>query len=126
MTMKRIYTYITILTLALLSVSCSLEENVYTQTDEDFITNAELSETLIMGVYKKLGTDGIYRQNLPFIFSLTTDESKPEGSSLTQHRAEGSNAFNASSSYVEQTWRDLYSAIYDANYFIEQIGRAHV
>jgi len=81
--MKRIYTYITILTLALFSVSCSLEENVYTQTDEDFITNAELSETLIMGVYKKLGTDGIYRQNLPFIFSLTTDESKPEGSSLT-------------------------------------------
>jgi len=121
--MKRIYTYITILTLALFSVSCSLEENVYTQTDEDFITNAELSETLIMGVYKKLGTDGIYRQNLPFIFSLTTDESKPEGSSLNQHRAEGSNAFNASSSYVEQTWRDLYSAIYDANYFIELMDR---
>lgn len=117
--MKRIYTYISIFTLALLSVSCSLEENVYTQTDKEYITDAAMSETLIMGVYKKLGTDGIYRQNLPFIFSLCTDESKPEGSSLTQHRSEGSNAFNASSSYVENTWKALYSAIYDANYFIE-------
>ena len=117
--MKRIYTYISIFTLALLSVSCSLEENVYTQTDKEYITDAAMSETLIMGVYKKLGTDGIYKQNLPFIFSLCTDESKPEGSSLTQHRSEGSNAFNASSSYVEGTWKALYSAIYDANYFIE-------
>lgn len=123
MTMKRIYTYISILTLALSSISCSLEENVYTQTDEEYITDAAMSETLIMGVYKKLGTDGIYKQNLPFIFSLTTDESKPEGSSLTQHRAEGSNAFNASSSYVEATWKALYSAVYDANYFIELMDR---
>lgn len=82
-----------------------------------------MSETLIMGVYKKLGVDGIYRQNLPFIFSLTTDESKPEGSSLDSHRVEGSNAFTASSSYVENTWKALYSAVYDANYFIELMDR---
>ena len=82
-----------------------------------------MSETLIMGVYKKLGVDGIYKQNLPFIFSLSTDESKPEGSSLDAHRTEGSNAFTASSSYVENTWKALYSAVYDANYFIELMGR---
>lgn len=109
--------------MASLSLSCSLEEKVYTQTDESYITDAAMSETLVMGVYRKLGVDGIYKQNLPFIFSLTTDESKPEGSSLTQHRAEGSNAFNASSSYVEATWKALYSAVYDANYFIELMGR---
>lgn len=121
--MKRISKYFTILTAALLCLSCSLEENVYTQTDESYIKDAAMSETLIMGVYKKLGVDGIYRQNLPFIFSLTTDESKPEGSSLDSHRTEGSNAFTASSSYVENTWKALYSAVYDANYFIELMGR---
>lgn len=104
-------------------VSCSLEEKVYTQTDESYITDAAMSETLLMGVYKKLGVDGIYKQNLPFIFSLSTDESKPEGSSLTAHRAEGSNAFNASSSYIETTWKALYNAVYDANYFIELMDR---
>lgn len=121
--MKRISKYFTILTAALLCLSCSLEENVYTQTDESYIKDAAMSETLIMGVYKKLGVDGIYKQNLPFIFSLTTDESKPEGSSLDAHRTEGSNAFTASSSYVENTWKALYSAVYDANYFIELMGR---
>lgn len=121
--MKRISKYFTILTAALLCLSCSLEENVYTQTDESYIKDAAMSETLIMGVYKKLGVDGIYRQNLPFIFSLSTDESKPEGSSLDAHRTEGSNAFTASSSYVENTWKALYSAVYDANYFIELMGR---
>lgn len=123
MTMKRISIFFAVLMMAFASVSCSLDEKVYTQTDESYITDAAMSETLLMGVYRKLGVDGIYKQNLPFIFSLTTDESKPEGSSLTAHRAEGSNAFNASSSYIETTWKALYSAVYDANYFIELMDR---
>ena len=121
--MKRIYKYVTILAVALAGVSCSLEETPFSQPDETAIIDAAMSETLLMGVYKKLGVDGIYKQNLPFIFSLTTDESKPEGSSLTAHRAEGSNAFNASSSYVDATWAALYSAVYDANYFLELMDR---
>lgn len=121
--MKRIFRYFTILTVAVTGLSCSLKENVYTQTDESYITDAAMSETLLMGVYRDMGVDGIYKQNLPFIFSLTTDESKPEGSSLVQHRAEASNAFNASSSYIEATWKALYKTIYDANYFIELMGR---
>lgn len=123
MTMKHIFISVLICVAAFSAVSCSLEEKVYTQTDESYITDAAMSETLLMGVYKKLGVDGIYKQNLPFIFGLTTDESKPEGSSLTAHRAEGSNAFNPSSSYVQDTWKALYSAIYDANYFIELMAR---
>lgn len=121
--MKRISIIFAVLTVAFSGVSCSLDEKVYTQTDESYITDAAMSETLLMGVYRKLGVDGIYRQNLPFIFGLTTDESKPEGSSLTAHRAEGSNAFNPSSSYIENTWKALYSAVYDANYFIELMDR---
>ena len=123
MTMKRISIFFAVLMMAFASVSCSLDEKVYTQTDESYVTDAAMSETLLMGVYRKLGVDGIYKQNLPFIFALTTDESKPEGSSLTAHRAEGSNAFNASSSYIEATWKALYSAVYDANYFIELMDR---
>lgn len=123
MTMKKISILFAVMVLAFSGVSCSLEENVYTQTDESYITDAAMSETLLMGVYRKLGVDGIYKQNLPFIFGLTTDESKPEGSSLTAHRAEGSNAFNPSSSYIEATWKALYSAVYDANYFIELMDR---
>ena len=123
MTMKRIFISILISVAAFSGVSCSLEENVYTQTDESYITDAAMSETLLMGIYGKLGVDGIYKQNLPFIFGLSTDESKPEGSSLTAHRAEGSNAFNASSSFVQTTWKALYSAVYDANYFIDFMGR---
>ena len=121
--MKRISIFFAVLMMAFASVSCSLDEKVYTQTDESYVTDAAMSETLLMGVYRKLGVDGIYKQNLPFIFALTTDESKPEGSSLTAHRAEGSNAFNASSSYIEATWKALYSAVYDANYFIELMDR---
>lgn len=121
--MKRISIFFAVLMMASAGVSCSLDEKVYTQTDESYITDAAMSETLLMGVYRKLGVDGIYKQNLPFIFSLSTDESKPEGSSLTAHRAEGCNAFNASSSYVEATWKALYSAVYDANYFIELMDR---
>ena len=85
--MKKISIFFAVMVVAFSGVSCSLEENVYTQTDESYIKDAAMSETLLMGVYRKLGVDGIYKQNLPFIFSLTTDESKPEGSSLTAHRA---------------------------------------
>ena len=106
---------------ALLS-SCSLEETPY-EVDESYVTGADVSEALLLGIYQKLGTDGIYRQNLPFIFNLPTDESKTSGENLTAQRTEGSNAFTSSSPYVQDTWKALYSAIYDANYFIDLMER---
>ncbi len=102
--------------------SCSLEETAY-QPDETYIVDARMSERLLQDVYRLLGTDGIYRYNLPFLFNLTTDEAKAEGSGLTGQRLEGSNAFSTTSTYVQQTWQALYSAIYGANHFIEVMER---
>ena len=123
MNMKRIFISFLISVVAFSGVSCSLEENVYTQTDESYVTDAAMAETVVMSIYRLLGVDGIYKQNLPFIFGMATDESKTEGNHITAQRAEGSNAFNASSSYVENTWKALYAAVYDANYCLEMLGR---
>jgi len=121
--MKKISSIIITLCLLLSGVSCSLEEKVYTKTDESYIVDADMAESLLLGIYRKLGTDGIYRLNIPFIFGAGTDESKGEGNHLQDFRAEQANAYAASSKYVEQTWKELYSAVYDANYFIEMAAR---
>lgn len=102
--------------------SCSLEETAY-QPDETYIVDAKMSERLLQDVYRQLGTDGIYRYNLPFLFNLATDEAKAEGSSTTGQRLEGSNAFGTTSTYVQQTWQALYSAVYGANHFLEVMER---
>ena len=121
--MKQILLFFLAVSVALSSVSCSLKEKVYTQTDESYIKDAAMAETLLYGLYRSLGTDGIYRLNLTMLLNCTTDESKPEGNAITNFRAEGFNAFNSSSAVVEQTWRDLYSAVYNTNYFIEMLQR---
>lgn len=118
MSMKKIYLLLTILTYALAPVSCSLEEVAF-KPDEHDVTDAYTAESLLLGIYSKLGTDGIYRQNLPFIFNLPNDESKTSGETLTAQRTESSNAFTASSSYVQATWKALYDAVYSANYFLD-------
>ncbi len=105
-------------------ISCSLEEKVYTQLDESYITTAALAESALNGVYRKIAMeDGIYKQNLSMLFAMPTDEAKPEGSSLTDLRLEGSNAYSSSSRYIQMTWQALYSAVYDANYFLEMMER---
>lgn len=109
--------------LALSSISCSLDENVYSQVDETYITDAAMAESLLWGIYKGISVDGIYRLNLSMIFALPTDEAKIEGSSLVDVRAEGSNAYGTSSTYVQNTWSALYAAIYNANYFLEMMER---
>ena len=120
--MKLKHILLAALSLTLILPSCSLDEKVF-QMDESDIENAQSAELLLYGIYSRLGTDGIYRHNLPFLFNLCTDEAKAEGSSLTAQRAEGSNAFGPASSYVQQTWQALYQAIYDANYFLELMDR---
>ena len=114
--------FCSLLVTSLALVSCSLDEKAY-QMDESDIEDAGSAELLLYGIYSRLGTDGIYRHNLPVLFNLCTDEAKAEGSSLTAQRAEGSNAFGPSSSYVQQTWKALYQGIYDANYFLELLAR---
>jgi len=121
--MKKILLFFLAAAVALSSISCSLEERVYTQTDESYVKDAAMAETILYGLYRNLGVDGIYGLNLTMLFNFTTDESKPEGSSLVGPRIEGFNAFNSASSSVETSWKALYSAVYSTNYFIEMIQR---
>lgn len=117
--MKRFILYaVSALTMMHLA-SCSLNEMVYTQPDETYITDASMLEAVLLNVYRDLGTDGIYRQYLPFVFDLPNDINKTEGNSIVSWRAEASNAFGVQDAYVQTTWQALYAAVYDANYFIE-------
>lgn len=120
--MRNIYLTALVMSAMFMSASCSLDEVSYL-TDESHVTDAYTAESLLLGVYEKLGTDGIYRNNLPFIFNLPNDESKTSGEGLTAQRTDMSNAFTASSSYVQLTWQSLYAAIYYANYFIDVVER---
>ena len=74
-------------------VSCSLEEQSYTDVDRlSFIKDAPSAERVLLGVYQQMGTDGIYRRNLSLVLALPTDEAKVEGASLVGVREQGSNA----------------------------------
>ena len=103
--------------------SCSLKENVYSNTTEEDITNAVLAENLLFGIYRSINTDGMYRQNLTMLFAMPTDELKGEGNSLVAMRAEAANAYGTGDSYVQSTWQSLYKAVYNANAFLETMDK---
>lgn len=121
--MDKITGYIAVVFMSAAVTACSLDEKVYTQIDESYVTDAEMAESVLLGVYRDLNVDGIYRWNLSMMFNLPTDEAKIEGSSLVAERLEGCNAYSASSSHVQKTWAALYKAVYDANYFLEMMER---
>ena len=108
-----------------LAISCSLDENVYSNVSGDYIIDADIACNVLNGVYRAMGTDGVYRQNLSMVFACPTDEYKGEGNHLTAQRAEMAGAFTASSSYVQATWQALYKVVYNANSFIETMAEKY-
>lgn len=113
---------IIILCILALTTACSLKEQSYTSVDrKNYLKNADQAETLLLGVYQAMCTDGIYRFNLSMLLTLPTDEGKVEGSTLVGFREQASNAYTSSDSYVQATWAALYNAIYKANYFLENV-----
>lgn len=111
--------YICIIALALIAASCSLKEKSYSQVDDSYITDASLAENVLLGVYRCMNTDGVYRLNLTMLFDAPNDQIRGEGNSLVSQRAEAANAFSTTSSYVQDTWAALYKGVYNANYFLE-------
>ena len=104
-------------------VSCSLEETSYTQVDmNSYMNDASEAETVLLGVYSDLGTDGVYKYNLSFYFDLPNDQARAEGNSLTGTRMIPANAYTSTQSEIQTTWQALYKGIYDANLFIESIS----
>lgn len=112
-----------ILVLGLLSMSCSLKEQSYTQVDDSYITDASLAQNVLYGVYKAMNTDGVYRLNLTMLFDCPNDEIRGEGNHLTAQRQEAANAFSSTSSYVQDSWSALYKGVYNANAFLEMMEK---
>ena len=122
--MKRVYNNILVvlssLVLAAGLSSCSLDENVYTQVDKgSYVKDAAQAETVLLGVYSKLGYDGIYGMNLSMVFDIPNDQAKAEGTTTVGTRQQASNAYSTTDSSVQDTWATLYSGIYCANDFLE-------
>ena len=103
--------------------SCSLKEQSYTSVDKNnYLKNADEAETLLLGVYQAMCSDGIYKFHLSMLLSLPTDEAKVEGSTLVGFREQASNAYTSTDAYVQATWAALYTAIYRANDFLESLN----
>ncbi len=121
--MKKIIHILAIGALALATVACSLDENVYTSIrKDDYMKDVSESETVLLGVYRNLVSEGLYRYNLSLLFEMPTDMEKCDGNTTDNFRIVPANAYNASQSDVETTWAALYSAIYDANDFIATLA----
>lgn len=120
--MKKILYFLALIPF-LCTVSCSLDEESYTEiSKEKYMNDASEAENVLLGVYRSMIPDAVYGFNLSLLFTLPSDIAKVEGSSVNSWRAEASNAFNASDSYVLQTWYALYKAVYNANDFIEALA----
>lgn len=99
---------------------CSLEEQVYTQVDKgNYVKNAAQAESVLLGVYSKLGVDGVYGMNLSMIFDIPNDQAKAEGTTTVGTRQQASNAYSTTDAEVQESWAALYSGIYCANDFLE-------
>lgn len=100
--------------------SCSLDETDYTEVEkEKYMNNANEAQTVLLGVYRNLVEEGMYRYHLSLLFTLPTDVAKVDGSSTNAFRAVPCNAFTSTQAEVQTTWQSLYNAVYDANDFIE-------
>ncbi len=118
--------YFMIFVCGLIAASCSLEENVYTNIyKEAYVTNTAESETVLLGVYRSLVDEGLYRYNLSLLFAIPTDLAKVAGNTTNNFRIVPCNAYTASQSDVETTWAALYKGVYNANDFISTLA-AHV
>lgn len=121
--MKKI-TYILSTFLLLFGTSCTdyLSEKSHVDVDkEKFMNNAKEAEYVLQGVYHNLVNEGLYAYNLSMCFTITTDIAQCEGSAISNFREVPTNAFNKSNAQVQQTWQQLYAAIYTANDFLETI-----
>ncbi|RNC66407.1 RagB/SusD family nutrient uptake outer membrane protein [Proteiniphilum sp. X52] len=118
-------TYIICMIIAVMMIpSCTLDEASYTEIEKkNYLNTASEAETVLLGVYRKMVEEGMYRFHLSMLFTIPTDIAKVQGNSPDGLRLVPSNSYTSTQIEVQQTWSSLYSAIYDANDFIEQLSR---
>lgn len=121
--MKRLRYYIASLVSVALVASCSLEETTYTEIEKDkYMTSSAEAENVLLGVYRNLVEEGMYRYNLSLLFTIPSDIARCEGTTTDNYRIVPANAYTAVQSDVEITWAALYNAVYDANDFIKELS----
>ena len=123
--MMKKFIYATILAGGLtLTSSCQdmLQEEAQSQIEKpEFMNDASEAEVVLLGVYRGMVSDAVYGMNLSMLFDMSTDLSQCTGGT-TGYRQVTTNSMTTSDSYVQNTWRDLYAAIYTANDFLETIA----
>lgn len=103
--------------------SCSLDENNYVEMEKDnYMNTASEAQNVLYGVYRNFVEEGMYRYHLSLLFTLPSDIAKCQGNSTEGLRLVPSNAYTSTQDEVRATWESLYSAIYDANDFIETLS----
>lgn len=120
----KILKYLTILSMALLSVSaCSLDEKSFTEkSQDDYIKNTTEANSVLLGVYRTMTTDPMYGYYLSLYFTLTSDIAKVAGNTIDNYRNVPCNNYTSTEDEIEGSWQALYSAIYSANDFIERLS----
>ncbi|MCQ2135417.1 MAG: RagB/SusD family nutrient uptake outer membrane protein [Bacteroidales bacterium] len=107
---------------ALALSSCTLEEKSYTEMSrENYVKDASEAQTVLLGVYRNMSTEGLYSYHLSLLFTISSDIAQCEGSGNTAFRVIPTNSHTASTPEIATTWSSLYSAIYSANNFIETV-----
>lgn len=116
---------IAVLALLMLLPSCNLDENLYTYIDEDtYITDAASARNVLFGLYRDLCNLDLYGHRLSIVYDLPTDIAKVDGNTLVNNRDFCCNAHTPTNSWVQNTWRQAYSTIYDVNDFLEKVEEA--
>ena len=111
--------------LLVLLTACNLDEKLYNYVDEDtFITDAASAQSVLLGVYRQMGVNGLYGYHLSIVFDLPTDISKVDGKITSNNRDICVNAHTADHAWVKTTWSEAYKLIYYANDFMERVEKA--
>lgn len=121
--MKNIKYIIAAIVLVLASAACSLDEKSYTEVEKNkYINNASEAESVLLGIYRDMTSDPMYGYHMSLYFTLPSDIAKVTGNEITNFRNVPGNAYTSTENEVQESWQALYSAIYDANDFLERIS----
>lgn len=122
--MKKYLLYLVSASCLLAFAACTLEEESYTEIGRNnYVNNAAEAENVLLGVYKNMVSDYTYAMHLSLMFTISTDIAQNEGNTNTgPKRVIPTNSHNPSTTEIARTWEKLYSAIYDANSFIETVS----
>lgn len=123
--MKKIIYYIALSVMCVLPFSCSdmLEEENRTEMEKkNYMNTVAEAEKVLLGIYSTLSTDNLYGLNLSILFNTGTDMEQVEGTTIEGPRIVPTNAFPATQQEVQATWASLYTAIHNANEFLERIS----